>query len=454
MYVIGFMLAYFIIKKETKRKGLKYTEDELYDFIFYLILGVIIGGRIGYVLFYNFSWYLAHPDEIIMINKGGMSFHGGFIGTIAAAWIFCKRRKLNFYEMVDLGALAGVLGLGFGRIGNFINGELYGRAASPGFPLSMVFPTDPTQLPRHPSQLYESFFEGFLMFTILFIISRKTRKPGIIFWSFIMLYGMFRFFIEYTREPDAQLGLFGGVISMGQILCAPMFLTGLIMIIKISLTKSSEAPVVSRIPKNEKDDVIIVPLVSENMDMDNDNLIKDQRINSFGKGTYAKITTSLGDIYCRLFRDKAPKTVANFTGLASGEKEYKDPRTKEKKKGKFFDGIIFHRVIPGFMIQTGDPLGKGFGGPGYDFEDEFHPDLRHNKPGILSMANSGPNTNGSQFFITLVPTPYLDNKHSVFGEVVEGMDVALKIANVERDRDDKPFDDIVMEKVEIIEVGD
>ena len=170
------------------------------------------------------------------------------------------------------------------------------------------------------------------------------------------------------------------------------------------------------------------------------------------KGTYAKIKTTLGEITVKLFKDKVPKTVANFVELATGQKEYTDPKTKEKTKGKFYDGIIFHRVIPGFMIQTGDPLGMGYGGPGFNFEDEFHPELKHNKPGILSMANSGPNSNGSQFYITHEPTPHLNNKHSVFGEVVDGMDVVHNIGNVDRDRSDKPLEPVVMETVEIFEV--
>ena len=170
------------------------------------------------------------------------------------------------------------------------------------------------------------------------------------------------------------------------------------------------------------------------------------------KGTYTTISTTMGDITARLFKDLVPNTVGNFVGLATGEKEYTDPKTKEKKKGNFYDGIIFHRVIPDFMIQTGDPLGIGMGGPGYKFEDEFHPKLKHNKPGILSMANSGANTNGSQFFITSVPTPHLDNRHSVFGEVVDGMDVVLAIGNVDRDGRDKPEVPIVMNKVHIFEV--
>lgn len=170
------------------------------------------------------------------------------------------------------------------------------------------------------------------------------------------------------------------------------------------------------------------------------------------KGTYVTIKTTMGDITVRLFKDKAPKTVENFIGLATGTKEYIDGKTKEPTKGKFYDGIIFHRVIPDFMIQTGDPTGTGMGGPGYRFEDEFHPELKHNKPGILSMANSGPNTNGSQFFITHVATPWLDNRHSVFGEVVDGMDLVIAIGNVDRDRRDKPLETVAMTSLEVFEV--
>ena len=149
-----------------------------------------------------------------------------------------------------------------------------------------------------------------------------------------------------------------------------------------------------------------------------------------------KIETTKGDIYADLFSEDAPKTVENFVGLA--------------KKG-FYDGIIFHRVIPNFMIQTGDPTGTGLGGPGYTFKDEFSPKLHHDKPGMLSMANSGPNTNGSQFFITEVPTPWLDNRHSVFGQVTQGMDVVKQIVSTSRDKSDKPIEAIKMEKVTVLE---
>jgi peptidyl-prolyl cis-trans isomerase A (cyclophilin A) len=162
---------------------------------------------------------------------------------------------------------------------------------------------------------------------------------------------------------------------------------------------------------------------------------------------YATLKTSMGDIVIQLFDDKAPKTVANFVGLASGTKEWLDPKTGEKVKRPLYNGTIFHRVIPGFMIQGGDPLGNGRGGPGYTFEDEFHPDLRHSKAGILSMANAGPNTNGSQFFITHQATPNLDGRHSVFGEVVKGQEVVVAIGNVPRDPRDRPIKDVVLKEI-------
>jgi peptidyl-prolyl cis-trans isomerase A (cyclophilin A) len=165
---------------------------------------------------------------------------------------------------------------------------------------------------------------------------------------------------------------------------------------------------------------------------------------------YAHFTTSGGSFTARLFEGETPNTVANFTGLADGSKEWTDPRTGRKVKQRYFDGTVFHRVIDGFMIQGGDPLGQGTGGPGYTFGDEFHPTLRHDKPGILSMANRGPNTNGGQFFITLAPTPWLDDKHSVFGEIVEGMDVVKRIGSVPTSKPgDRPVKTITVESVTI-----
>lgn len=165
---------------------------------------------------------------------------------------------------------------------------------------------------------------------------------------------------------------------------------------------------------------------------------------------FAHFTTSEGNFTARLFDAETPNTVANFTGLAEGTKEWTDPRTGKKVTAPYYNGTIFHRIIADFMIQGGDPLGQGTGGPGYTFGDEFSPKLRHNKPGLLSMANRGPNTNGGQFFVTLVPTPWLDDKHSVFGEVVQGMEIVEKIGAVPTSKPgDRPLTPVTVQTVVI-----
>jgi peptidyl-prolyl cis-trans isomerase A (cyclophilin A) len=169
-------------------------------------------------------------------------------------------------------------------------------------------------------------------------------------------------------------------------------------------------------------------------------------------GTYAVFDTTMGRIVCRLFPDKAPETVRNFVGLARGTKRWEDLKTHTWVQRRFYDGLTFHRVIPGFMIQGGDQLGNGTGGVGYQFKDEFSPDLRFERPGRLAMANAGPNTNGSQFFITVAPTPHLNNHHTIFGEVVEGQDVADAISQVPRDSDDKPKTPVVIKKLSSVTV--
>ena len=163
----------------------------------------------------------------------------------------------------------------------------------------------------------------------------------------------------------------------------------------------------------------------------------------------ATLETNQGRVVVRLFPDHAPKTVANFTELAEGGRQWTDPGTGQASTAKLYDGTIFHRVIPDFMIQGGDPLGSGRGGPGYKFADEIHPDLRFDRPYLLAMANAGPGTNGSQFFITVGPTPWLNGKHTIFGEVIEGSDVVDTISHAERDRRDRPAKDVVLESVEI-----
>jgi peptidyl-prolyl cis-trans isomerase A (cyclophilin A) len=174
---------------------------------------------------------------------------------------------------------------------------------------------------------------------------------------------------------------------------------------------------------------------------------------SLSSGFYAKFITSEGTFTVRLFEQEVPNTVANFAGLADGSKTWLDPVTKQEMHRPFYNGLTFHRVIAGFMIQGGCPTGNGMGGPGYRFGDEFHPTLRHDRAGILSMANAGPNTNGSQFFITLGPTPHLDDRHSVFGAVVDGLDVVEKIGAVPTGRMDKPINDVTIERIELERVS-
>lgn len=159
--------------------------------------------------------------------------------------------------------------------------------------------------------------------------------------------------------------------------------------------------------------------------------------------------TNRGTFKVKLFPDKAPKTVENFLGLAEGTKEWLDPKSGQKVKRRFYDGLVFHRIIKNFMLQGGDPLGNGTGGPGYRFEDEFHPDLKHNKPGILSMANAGPNTNGSQFFITVVPTPWLDGKHTIFGEVTEGYNIVEEISKTRTGPMDRPIEPVIIQSIKV-----
>jgi phosphatidylglycerol:prolipoprotein diacylglycerol transferase len=229
MYVMGFIAAYFIILSEINRRKIALSKDGVADLIFAVALGVILGGRTGYVLFYNLSEYLSNPLKIFAVWEGGMSFHGGLAGAILGGFWFVRKKKLDFLTMLDVGFLAAPIGLCLGRIGNFINGELYGRVTD--VPWGMVFP-DPRagSLPRHPSQLYEAILEGPVIFCILWALSRTNKPKGVVFWTFISLYGTFRFLVEFYREPDVQLGFILGNFSMGQMLCLPMAVGGVIMI--------------------------------------------------------------------------------------------------------------------------------------------------------------------------------------------------------------------------------
>ena len=229
MYLLGLGAAYFLIKSRASDKNLPLSAEQLSDLIVFAAFGVFLGGRLGYVLFYNLPFYLENPLKVFAVWEGGMSFHGGLIGTCVALWIFSRRRGFPLYSIADLAAGAVPIGLGFGRLGNFINGELYGRTTDVSW--CMVFPQGGPEC-RHPSQLYEAFLEGFLLFAVLTLINRRQTPPGTILWSFLIGYGCARFFIEQFRQPDSHLGFIFGSLTMGQLLCLPMILIGTVMLIK------------------------------------------------------------------------------------------------------------------------------------------------------------------------------------------------------------------------------
>jgi phosphatidylglycerol:prolipoprotein diacylglycerol transferase len=231
MYILGFVATYFIIRSEARRKQLQLTQDDIADLVFFGAMGVVLGGRFGYILFYNLGFYLSHPLRIFAVWEGGMSFHGGFLGVILAFVLYARRKQIPFFMLIDLAAQCAPVGLGLGRIGNFINAELYGRQTD--VPWGIVFPGGGAA-PRHPSQLYEAVLEGLLLFFIIRVASRKKDATGIAGWTFVAGYGLFRFIVEFFREPDSQMGmLLGGYFSMGQMLSFPMFLLGIIMVIRL-----------------------------------------------------------------------------------------------------------------------------------------------------------------------------------------------------------------------------
>jgi phosphatidylglycerol:prolipoprotein diacylglycerol transferase len=224
MYVLSFIATYFIFRSEVRRKGLPLTLDEVADLVFYGAMGVVLGGRAGYILFYNLDFYLANPLKLFAVWEGGMSFHGGFFGVLLAFLLYAQRKKIPFLTLIDMAALCSPVGLGLGRIGNFINGELYGRATNVKW--GIIFP-ESDGVPRHPSQLYEAFLEGFILFFIVLFVSRRSTVNGAATCAAVSGYGLFRFVIEFYRQPDPQIGLFFGLFSMGQLLSLPMFIGGI-----------------------------------------------------------------------------------------------------------------------------------------------------------------------------------------------------------------------------------
>jgi len=229
MYVIGLLALWFFAARRARRAGSGWKPEEVGDFVFYGALGVILGGRLGYMLFYNFSHYLSHPLDILRVWEGGMSFHGGLIGVLLAMAYFARKTGRTFFMVADFMAPWVPIGLGLGRLGNFINHELWGKVSD--VPWAMVFRGGGPD-PRHPSQLYQAALEGLALFVILWLYTRKPRPTGSVSGVFLIGYGVFRFVVEFVREPDAQLGYLAfGWLTMGQLLSLPMILAGIGLVV-------------------------------------------------------------------------------------------------------------------------------------------------------------------------------------------------------------------------------
>jgi phosphatidylglycerol:prolipoprotein diacylglycerol transferase len=231
MYVLGFAASLLLVRYQIKKFGFRELAVQFENLNLVLIISLVLGGRLGYVLFYNLPYYLNHPAEIMATWQGGMSFHGGMLGLIIGAVIFCRIKKLDFWRTADFYVVTIPIGLGLGRIGNFINGELYGRVTNVAW--GMVFPGG-GPLPRHPSQLYESFLEGLILFLILWIFKEKQQPPsswpsGFMVALFFIFYGVFRFGVEFFREPDVHLGLIAMGMTMGQLLSSLMIVAGVVL---------------------------------------------------------------------------------------------------------------------------------------------------------------------------------------------------------------------------------
>ena len=231
-YVAGFICAFLILGNLSKRWRVRINEDAFFVIVFSVILGVIIGGRAGYVLFYGDGYYLQHPEKILAFNEGGMSFHGGLIGVLVGGYIASRITHIPFLTLADMGAVGAAIGLFLGRCANFVNGELWG--APTDLPWGVVFGGAAGTMPRHPSQLYEALLEGVVIFCVLFALSRKNppRPRGTFIGLFLVMYGVFRFLVEFVREPDVQLGyLWGGWLTMGQVLSVPLIVAGVALLI-------------------------------------------------------------------------------------------------------------------------------------------------------------------------------------------------------------------------------
>lgn len=229
MYLLSFLSCWQLGRWQARQPNSGWTLEQVDDMLFYVGLGVILGGRIGYILFYSFPSFLADPVILFKVWKGGMSFHGGLIGPLVALWFFSRKYKKRWFETVDFLAVLAPIGLGFGRLGNFINGELWGKPTS--LPWGMSFPNSDTMIPRHPNPLYEMLLEGVVMFVVLWWFSRRPRPVMAVSGLFAVLYSVFRIGIEFVRVPDAQLGYLAfGWVTMGQVLSLPLFAVGVLLL--------------------------------------------------------------------------------------------------------------------------------------------------------------------------------------------------------------------------------
>lgn len=240
-YIAGFICAGFILWRIAKRWRVRVDEDALLTIMLCVIVGVIVGGRLGYVLVYGNGYYLSHPDQILAFSNGGMSFHGGLIGALLSGIVAARFTRIPYLTLADMGCIAAPIGLFFGRCANFVNGELWG--APTDLPWGVVFGGSAGMMPRHPSQLYEALLEGLVLFAVLFVLSRRRppRPQGTFLGVFLVLYGIFRFSVEFVRQPDAQIGyLWGGWLTMGQVLSVPLMLVGVVVLAYACVARKSQ----------------------------------------------------------------------------------------------------------------------------------------------------------------------------------------------------------------------